>query len=209
MTEAIHTETDPTGLSLIVSADPDPLNPREEFDHICTLVCWHRRYRLGDAHDWHDPQAFLRAMKTRPHLKLPLYLYDHSGITMATTPFSCPWDSGQVGWVVLERKDFHHLGDPSDLESTVEDRAMAAMRGEVTEYDQFISGDVWWVRVEDAESDILDSGSGFYGLDHAIAEGRSMLAACAADFRRERNEALVAQIEGERPDLAPEWYRQP
>ena len=25
---------------------------------------------------------------------LPLYLYDHSGITMNTTGFSCPWDSG-------------------------------------------------------------------------------------------------------------------
>ena len=27
---------------------------------------------------------------------LPLYLYDHSGITMNTCGFSCPWDSGQV-----------------------------------------------------------------------------------------------------------------
>ena len=30
---------------------------------------------------------------------LPLYLYDHSGITMSISPFSCPWDSGQVGWI--------------------------------------------------------------------------------------------------------------
>ena len=26
----------------------------------------------------------------------PLYLYDHGGITMNTTGFSCSWDSGQV-----------------------------------------------------------------------------------------------------------------
>ena len=112
MTDAVHTETDPSGLSLIVSADPDPVNPREESDHICTLVCWHRRTRLGDPHDWQDPQEFLADLKNRPHQKLPLYLYDHSGLTLATTPFSCPWDSGQVGWVLIERKDFNQLGEP-------------------------------------------------------------------------------------------------
>ena len=206
MTDAIHTETDLTGLSLIVSADPDPLNPREEFDQICTLVCWHRRYRLGDSHDWHDPQEFLREMEDRPHLKLPLYLYDHSGITIATTPFSCPWDSGQVGWVFIERRDFHQFGDPSDSETSVEDRAMAVMRAEVAEYDQFISGDVWWVCVEDPEGNVLDSCCGFYGLDHAVAEGRSMLATWVTECRRKRDEALVAQIEAERPDLTPEWH---
>ena len=35
---------------------------------------------------------------------LPLYLYDHSGISMKTTPFSCQWDSGQVGWIYVEKK---------------------------------------------------------------------------------------------------------
>lgn len=204
MTDAIHTETDLTGLSLIVSGDPDPLNPREEFDQTCTLVCWHRRYRLGDSHDWHDPQEFLREMEDRPHLKLPLYLYDHSGITIATSPFPCPWDSGQVGWVFIDRCDFHQLGDPNDAETSAQDRAMAAMRAEVAEYDQFISGDVWWVRVEGTEDNVLDSCCGFYGLDHAVAEGRSMLAACVSEFRRERDEALAAQIEAERPDLTPE-----
>ena len=37
---------------------------------------------------------------------LPLYLYDHSGITMSTGPFSCPWDSGQVGWIYASKKTF-------------------------------------------------------------------------------------------------------
>jgi hypothetical protein len=30
---------------------------------------------------------------------LPLYLYDHSGLTISTSPFSCRWDSGQVGYI--------------------------------------------------------------------------------------------------------------
>jgi len=38
---------------------------------------------------------------------LPLYLYDHGGITMSTNPFSCPWDDGgQVGWIYASKQKF-------------------------------------------------------------------------------------------------------
>jgi len=40
------------------------------------------------------------------YIILPLYLYDHSGITMSTGPFSCPWDSGQVGWIYAPKQKF-------------------------------------------------------------------------------------------------------
>lgn len=36
---------------------------------------------------------------------LPLYLYDHSGITMSTTTFSCPWDSGRVGMIFCSHEE--------------------------------------------------------------------------------------------------------
>ena len=36
---------------------------------------------------------------------LPLYLYDHSGITMNTGGFSCSWDSGQMGWIYATKED--------------------------------------------------------------------------------------------------------
>ena len=37
---------------------------------------------------------------------LPLYLYDHGEITMSTGRFSCPWDSGQVGWIYCTKERF-------------------------------------------------------------------------------------------------------
>jgi len=40
------------------------------------------------------------------YIILPLFLYDHSGITMSTGPFSCPWDSGQVGWIYASKQKF-------------------------------------------------------------------------------------------------------
>jgi hypothetical protein len=49
---------------------------------------------------------------------LPLYLYDHSGITMNTTGFSCPWDSGQVGWIYTSKENaVEMLGIAYDYET--------------------------------------------------------------------------------------------
>ena len=35
---------------------------------------------------------------------LPVYMYDHSGITINTTGFSCPWDSGMVGIIYVSKE---------------------------------------------------------------------------------------------------------
>ena len=68
-----------------------------------TMVCWHRRYALGDAHHYSDPQAFSREVTARTAVILPLYLFDHSGLTISTSSGAfracdpAGWDWGQVG----------------------------------------------------------------------------------------------------------------
>lgn len=44
------------------------------------------------------------ALEAAGLIVLPLHLYDHSGITMSTGGFSCPWDSGQVGYIYVTPK---------------------------------------------------------------------------------------------------------
>lgn len=94
--------------------DEDAPNPRKEFDCFGKMVCFHRRYDLGDKHDlkaedfngWDELEAYLKE-DLKAAVVLPLYLYDHSGITINTTGFSCPWDSGQVGFTyATEGRDF-------------------------------------------------------------------------------------------------------
>ena len=45
--------------TLLVCDDDQPFNPREEGDHFGTMVCWHRRYSLGDEHKYDEPSEFL------------------------------------------------------------------------------------------------------------------------------------------------------
>jgi hypothetical protein len=114
---------------------------------------------------------------------LPLYLYDHSGITMSTGAFSCPWDSGEIGFIYVSmeraREEWGH-GDASDEE--IRARAEKYLEGEVETYDAYISGQVYGYRIvetfgededEDEGGEELDSCWGFFGLDYCREEARS------------------------------------
>ncbi len=75
---------------------------------------------------------------------LNLWLYDHSGITMscgAGNPFTCPWDSGQVGWIVTTKKSA--IKEIGYTEADWKERSMKLMEAEVSEYDQYLTGDVY------------------------------------------------------------------
>jgi len=96
---------------------------------------------------------------------VPIYMYDHSGISLSTGPFSCRWDSGQVGWAVLSPEAAKNYPDPKK-----------AIESEVETYSQYVSGDVWGFVLEEAKTcdtcghtewEEVDSCWGFYGSDPA------------------------------------------
>jgi hypothetical protein len=88
--------------------DMDPIDPREN-DNLGTMLCYHRRYDLGDSKDrkeyWPNPEDAKALAEREDVVWLPLYMYDHSGITISTAPFSCPWDSGQLGIIFITKDD--------------------------------------------------------------------------------------------------------
>ena len=124
-------------------------NPRVENDNLGTMWCWHRRYDLGDSdRNKYDTRNFSgwSEMKEaiqkdiKPVAILPLYLYDHSGITMRTEPFSCPWDSGRVGFIFFTREKLKDLGYKIASKSAVK-KAMACLEAEVKDYDRYLTGE--------------------------------------------------------------------
>lgn len=197
-----HREIDETtGLSLSVRQDADPLNPRREWDHLGMMVCWHRRYDLGDSHDWPGPAAFDSEMRTMPHFRLPLYLCDHSGLTMSTAAFHCPWDSGHVGWIYVTHAALRKEHGVKRISRRIREAALALMRAEVSEYDRYLTGDVWTVDIKGRDSEIIDSCGGYYGLDYAIDEGQGMFAASIAERRADAAEIFAAAMDANRRDL--------
>jgi hypothetical protein len=107
---------------------------------------------LRELHD--DRRALIQRKVEKLYVVLPLYLYDHSGITMNTTGFSCGWDSGQVGFIWMSRKTANaELGYPEFAVKTgwtaeKEKRVVELLRSEVKTYDDYITGSVYHRRVE-------------------------------------------------------------
>ena len=122
--------------------DESPESPRE-WDNLGTMICFHSKYGLGDKHDL-TQEMFdsWEAMETHiwdeldAAVVLPLYLYDHSGITISTAPFSCPWDSMRVGFIYVSKERLKE-------EKLKEEDAKRILKGEVETYDQFLRGDVY------------------------------------------------------------------
>ena len=98
----------------------------------------------------------------------PLQAYIHGGVALSLGDFSCPWDSGQVGWVLVKLTD---VG---------EGRARECAEGLVGAWNQHLSGDVWGYVITDSAGEEVEDGScwGFYGLEECIEEAVAAAKAC-------------------------------
>lgn len=155
---------------LRVIRDEYPESPRE-WDNLGTMYCEHSRYALGDK-DAEDPRVEGMSYKewTKNIIHLPLYLYDHSGITMNTTGFSCPWDSGCVGIIYITKKRIEDDFGWKVITKARKEKILQYLKNEVEVYDQYLTGDVWGFQVveydeEDGYEQEVDSCWGFYGSD--------------------------------------------
>ena len=135
------------------------------------------RYILGNV-PVNDPQEWrtekLRELaKKRPGVKkadlmfeYPVYAYIHSGVVLAMSPFSCQWDSGQSGVIYMSRADaaqwFQRKFKDPELESLVK----PMLKSTLETFNQFISGEVYYYRIEDSDGEEVDGCGGFYGSDH-------------------------------------------
>lgn len=170
-----------------IDYDWDPVNPRE-WDNFGTMVCFHGKYTLGDKHGIESPD-FSSWSEVRDHIEadlggmviLPLYLYDHSGISMsvgAPRAQHASWDSGQVGFIYCTDGDMVAEG-VKDLEY-----AETLLRGEVAAYNRFLTGQVYTYRIErqstcdscsHTSAEFLDSCSGWDSVDDAMKEAMQVV----------------------------------
>lgn len=164
-----------------IEHDTDPMNPRE-WDNLGRMICFHKRYNLGDETDlkhydfenWDDLENHLRE-EEEAEVVLPLYLYDHSGITMSTSPFSCGWDSGQVGFIFATKEDIQFEYHVESISEELRKEVEEVLKSRVKVYDQFLAGDIWGFIIEDDNGEELESCWGLYGRDLAEKEAQDLL----------------------------------
>lgn len=161
---------------LTVEQDPYAADPREEWDNLCTMTCWHRSYKLGDKHNYDGIEDFFQTLckevlgkgydetdelywqdmfkmlqESNLILIKPINLYDHSGLTVSTSngyPYNDRWDAGCVGFIyVTKKKIFDECGDIT--EENWKERADEYLENEMKTYDQYLRGECYRYTLEE------------------------------------------------------------
>lgn len=149
-------------MRLEIYRDNDPISPHNN-DNAGYIVTSHRRYCLGDE-QVENIDEWLTDYKEECGddilCVLPLYLYDHSGITINTTGFNCPWDSSRIGYIIMLRSRMENLG--WSLKDINEDVAKKIALAEVEDYNMYLTGQVWRYVLYD-NNDSIDSCDSIYG----------------------------------------------
>lgn len=154
------------GLTVEVDYDTLDESPREYSEPISKMVCWHRKYRLGDQHEFETPQDFKESEEYKNAFALlPLYLYDHSGLAMSTESFVGraaheEWDSGQVGYIYIPKSDVEKKTGLLPLEENTE-ALKEMLKDEVEQYSQYLEGNVFMFSITDKDGEEIAGGNGY------------------------------------------------
>ena len=130
-------------------------NPRE-WDNETKFALFHRRYNFPneigiDHNDYASWSEMQEALDKKYKWVYPVFMYDHSGLAFSINSFDCPFDSGQVGFIVLE--------------SGTAEQAYKWATSELKTFSHYMNGEMFGVSVfEDTE--LVDTNLGYYGHDH-------------------------------------------
>lgn len=190
--------------------DNEGANPRE-MDNVTTFVCWHPDYMLGDyqIHDMDGRGAIGQLFETErgrsdfksmEHLRRylsftgakcisPLYLYDHSGISISVgSPNvfdSGGWDTTMVGFAFCTEDGIEKCcGD--DPQYRTDEWMQKAIQEDVKWYDTYLTGQVYgYIVAPDTEDE--QACWGYLGDESAKEEANMIAADVAVDVaERER-----------------------
>ena len=122
---------------------------------------------------WENEDKLLKVLEEYGAV-LPLYLYDHSGITMSTYPFSCQWDSGQVGYAALSRWGYRLSVNKGKFDKS---NAEDIIRSEVNAYDEYLKGESYSIEYLQRTAEGYDCYfvCGYLGSDNAVEAAEEMI----------------------------------
>jgi len=168
----VHTE-EMMGLVIKIYLDDhcDDSNNPMEYEKVCELWHAHQRYKFGSGRmDWDDLEALIE----EPGIYyMPVYMYSHSGVTLASTPFGNPWDSGKVGYAIIREENAKKCWGWETIGKKEEEVIQKALSNFIQVMAWWMEGSVYGFVVEDDENNVVDSCWGFLGeYTYALNEAR-------------------------------------
>ena len=139
------------GWEIKIIQDEDAASPEEWDDSVVFIAAFHQRNCWIVRDNLRSPEDLESYDWEKTHHVFPLYAYIHSGVVLSLGDFADPWDSGQVGYVLVSKTEAW----------TTDIKEIA--RSKVNEWNDYFSGNVYGYTVTDPEGEEKDSCWGFYG----------------------------------------------
>lgn len=158
-----------------IEQDTDPTSPREWYP-FGTFIMQHNRYEFGDrlfetdsSHiSFEDDLAYhvaqIEDCKLTDIVYLPVYMYDHSGITINTTGFPCGWDSGQIGYIYVTKAQIREQQRVKRVSAKLKASIEEVLVAEIAELDDYLTGNIYGFII-DYEDGSTNSCWGFHDYD--------------------------------------------
>lgn len=129
------------------------------WDDLSVMVCFTRNYTLGNKHSFSSPDDLHEFLKDNDKniVYLPIYIYDHGNITIKSSPFSCTWDSGKIGYIYAYKDKLIESGFKD------EKAMMDYLESEIKVYDDYVQGNCYGYSIYDQDNELLDSCGGYLG----------------------------------------------
>ncbi len=148
-------------------------NPIKDWGLPITVDLFGRYEHLGSDYRAKDYEGFkylredeylrkLKKIEREGGIVLPVYAYEHSGIVFKTYPFSCPWDSGQAGFIYITKEQ---ITEGLGYKPGEKGRRIAAkeyLKTQVAMLSAYANGEVYGFVLEDEEGEEVDSCWGFF-----------------------------------------------
>jgi hypothetical protein len=127
-------------------------NPRKTNENLGWMLCFHRRYKLGDDiglrsdsfDGWDDVDRYLIDV-LEAVIVLPLYLYDHGGLRIKVGSFAgllpgghAEFDSGRVGSIFAKRGEVMLEYQKKRITKSILAKVEKVLRAEVEAYDNYL-----------------------------------------------------------------------
>lgn len=132
-------------------------NPRE-WTNDTTMVCFHSRYDLPHEKDFTE-EELKEFISTDNVLWKPLYLHDHGGLSMTTSPGyqlvgrkkgvkAYRWDSGCVGAIYITHDQIREQQSiKGELSEKDLELAELGLSCDIERYNAFLTGDTWGIQI--------------------------------------------------------------
>lgn len=155
---------------LTIFQDEHAESPRND-ENLGTLYAWHKRYNLADNDVKHlDIETVQKFYESSNTIGFKVYMYEHSNIALSTSPFSCRWDSGQVGFILVHKDKARQWFNKKRLSKALIKRIEDQLRSEIETYSKYLNGEVYGFELGDSTGETIDICHDYYDSPENIIE---------------------------------------